>query len=165
MHKVTSEQFENILKCLVEPKEEQEKVFSSLELNPYEYCENGSELEFNTVIYEQDISERFVEAQSYPEDFSVFSAERAEDILAGAKLTREEMEQLKSAFIEEQRNSPDAEYATVSAISDGAQTVYVLYFESCHGGYGIGINEFFGFFETEEASREKMDNLEGITIV
>ena len=78
--------------------------FPDIKLNPYDYNDNGGELEFNVVVYESEIANRIEEAQNYPEEFSEFSEERINELDAGAKLTPEEMSQIREEYIEEVRN-------------------------------------------------------------
>ena len=77
MHKVTKEQMDSIIACMTDPVNGKHgEVFDALELNPYDYCQNGGELEFIITITKNDLKSRVEEAQEYPEDY--FFDERVE---------------------------------------------------------------------------------------
>ena len=59
MHKVTKEQMDSIIACMTDPVNGKDgEVFDALELSPYDYCQNGGELEFINVIYKRDIEDK-----------------------------------------------------------------------------------------------------------
>ena len=59
MHKVTKEQMDSIIACMTDPVNGKHgEVFDALELSPYDYCQNGGELEFINVIYKRDIEDK-----------------------------------------------------------------------------------------------------------
>ena len=70
MHKVTKEQMDSIIACMTDPVNGKDgEVFDALEFSPYDYCQNGGELEFINVIYKRDIEDKIEEAQSYSAAF------------------------------------------------------------------------------------------------
>lgn len=164
MHKVTSKQMDEILRYVKSDGQGKDADFPDIKLNPYFYTDNGGELEFNVVVYESEIAKRIEEAQNYPEEFSVFSEERINELEASAKLTPEEIYKPREAYIEEVRNDESAEYAVVSEITDGSRSAYTLYFESVWGQAGLNINDICGFYETEDEARKEMNNMEGAII-
>ena len=164
MHKVTPEQMDQILHSMKTEGKDAGTIFQSLGLNPYDYHENGGKLEFNVVVYESRITERIEEVQNYPEDLTDYSEERIAELKAGSKLTDEELEGWRELFIESEQKEEFAEYAVVSELTDSKRSVYTLYFEQVWGQGGLHINEFFGFFETEDEARKEMNNVEGVII-
>ena len=59
MCKVASEQMDSIIACMTDPVNGKDgEVFDALELSPYDYCQNGGELEFINVIYKRDIEDK-----------------------------------------------------------------------------------------------------------
>ena len=152
MHKVTEEQMDSIIACMTDPVNGKDgEVFDALELSPYDYCQNGGELEFINVIYKRDIEDKIEEAKSYPEDY--FDDDRAAEIKAGAKLTADDMERVKANHIKSCEEDESAHYATISEVSDGNRSIFVAYIESSWGQGGININEFLGFYISDQAAR------------
>ena len=164
MHKVTPEQMDDILCYVKSDSEGSDTVFPNIELNPYDYSDNGGELEFNVVVYESRIASRIEEVQKYPEEYSEFSEERIKELESGALLTPEEISEIKEEYIEEVRNDEAAEYAVVSEITDGHRSAYTLYFEQFQGQGGLNIDDIYGYFETEDEARKEMNNLKGVVI-
>ena len=164
MHKVTSKQMDEILRYVKSGSLGKDADFPDIKLNPYDYNDNGGELEFNVVVYETGIAKRIEEAQNYPEEFSEFSEERINELEAGAKLTPEEISKIREAYIEEVRNDESAEYAVVSEITDGSRSAYTLYFEGVWGQAGLNINDIYGYYKTEDEARKEMNNMEGVII-
>ena len=165
MHKVTSEQMDEILRYVKSDGQGKDAGFPDIKLNPYDYHDNGGELEFNVVIYETGIANRIEEVQNYPEEYSEFSEERNNELEAGANLTPEEISKIREAYIEEVRNDESAVYAVVSEITDGSRSAFTLYFEGVWGQYGLNINDICGYYETEDEARKEMNNMENVIIV
>ena len=159
MHKVTKEQIDGIIACMTDPVSGKDgEVFDALNLSPYDYCQNGGELEFINVIYMQDIEDKIEEAQSYPEDY--FDEDRAAEIEAGAKLTADDIERVKASHIKSCEEDEFAHYATISEVTDGNRSVFVAYTESSWGQGGININEFFGFYISDQAARHALSQMD-----
>jgi len=159
MHKVTKAQMDGIIACMTDPLNGKDgEVFDTLELSPYDYCQNGGELEFINVIYKRDIEDKIEEAQSYPEDY--FDEDRAAEIEAGAKLTADDIERVKASHIKSCEEDEFAHYATISEVTDGNRSVFVAYTESSWGQGGININEFLGFYISDQATRYALSQMD-----
>ena len=165
MHKVTPEQMDEILRYVKSDGQGKDAGFPDIKLNPYDYNDNGGELEFNVVVYESEIANRIEEVQNYPDAYSEYSEERIKELESGAKLTPEEISQIREEYIEEVRNDESAEYAVVSEITDGSRSAYTLYFEGVWGQAGLNINDIYGYYKTEDEARKEMNNMENVIIV
>ena len=164
MFKISSSQMADVLASMKLSVAKQNEVFEALELNPYDNYED-SDPDFNVVIYHSDLQSSIEEASSYPEDYDYFSEARNEEIENGSPLTAEEIQTVKDAVIEATMADECCETATVAIITDGENSVYMLYFEQIWGQGGLHFNRFFGFYETEAIAEEKMKTLEGVMIV
>ena len=164
MHKITKKQMDEILRYLQSDRKASDTAFPDIKLNPYDYNDNGGELEFNVVVYESEIANRIEEVQNYPDAYSEYSEERIKELKSGAKLIPEEISQIREEYIEEVRNDESAEYAVVSEITDGSRSAYTLYFEGVWGQAGLHVNDICGFYETEDEARKEMNNMEGVII-
>ena len=159
MHKVTKEQMDSIIACMTDPVNcKHGEVFDALELNPYDYCQNGGELEFIITITKSDLKSRVEEAQEYPEDY--FFDEMAEEIKSGGTITAEEVEEITNKYFDECRENESANYATISEITDGKRSVYTAYTEACYGQGGIHINDFLGFYISDQAARHALSKMD-----
>jgi hypothetical protein len=159
MHKVTEEQMDSIIACMTDPVNGKDgEVFDALELSPYDYCQNGGELEFINVIYKRDIEDKIEEAKSYPEDY--FDEDRAAEITAGAKFTADDMERVKASHIKSCEEDESAHYATISEVTDGNRSVFVAYIDSSWGQGGVNINEFLGFYISDQATRYALSQMD-----
>ena len=162
--KVTSEQMDEILRYVKSDGQGKDADFPDIKLNPYDYNDNGGELEFNVVVYESEIANRIEEVQNYPDAYSEYSEERIKELKSGAKLTPEEISQIREEYIEEVRNDESAEYAVVSEITDGSRSAYTLYFEGVWGQAGLHVNDIYGYYETEDEARKEMNNMRNVII-
>ena len=64
MQKVTPEQMDEILRYVKSDGQVKDAGFPDIKLNPYDYHDNGGELEFNVVIYETGIANRIEEVRN-----------------------------------------------------------------------------------------------------
>lgn len=159
MHKVTKEQMDSIIACMTDPVNGKHgEVFDALELNPYDYCQNGGELEFIITITKSDLKSRVEEAQEYPEDY--FFDERVEEIKSGETITAEEVEEITNKYFDECREDESANYATISEIKDLNRSVYTAYTEACYGQGGIHINDFLGFYISDQAALHALSQID-----
>ena len=164
MYTVTTEQMNKIHASMSQPLEAQNAVFESLELNPYDNYEN-SEPEFLLVIQKEDINDFLRNVQEHPDEYEFFPKERNDELKNSSQLTPEEIMFLKQTFIKDVMADECSECAAVARLTDGNLSFYAVYYEAVWGQGGLNINKFFGFFRTDEAARDAMNNQKDVLII
>lgn len=158
MYEVSNEQMDKIKKVIGQSLEIQNDVFKSLDLNPYDFYEVHDPGEyFNIVLSKEELEDRVKEVQKYPPNYDGFSDERLEELKSGSKITPQEVEAIKESFIEEKRDDDSPVTWAISEITDGSRTVYVFYYEQVWGQGGLNVNDFWGFYTTEEEAVRALD--------
>lgn len=136
MHTISSETFDKILSLLDAPFEEQEKLFNSLELNPYDNYDPSEvkpENEFMVVVWEDVVEEWIKEALESPHSYLDLPKEILNFIENGGQLSDEELDQLRKDYIEALMNSDEQEYAIIAPITDKTRILTALYTEGSEG--------------------------------
>ena len=175
MYKVSSEQMKAITETIGQSLEAQTAVFNALDLNPYDFYEHHDPADyFNIVLDKEELDDQIKYLQEYPDEWvrtgdegvrsEGFSEERIKEIESGSKITSHEAEEIKQSYIQEKRFEECPVTWTISEVTDETTTVYAFYFEQMWGQGGLNINDFWGFFATEEDAYKALDEMDLIEV-
>ena len=164
MFTVTTEQMSKIQASMSQPLEAQNEVFESLELssNDYEWGEGIPDALCAVSRDQMDIEDVTDNPLDYLSDLS---EDREKALRAGAKITKEELEEYSQKQAIEEANSDCVTFAVLIKFNDGKRQAFGVFIDEMGGQGGNAFIDFYGFFETEEAADTARDNIKEYIVI
>ena len=156
MYTLSTTQMAQIKATVGKALEAQEKVFNTLEFNPYEDEGAGG---YDSVVMERERYESERKERVGPLDYGICETdERAEEIKAGSALLEAEELALNENIFD-----GDDTLMVVTELSDSTDKVQAVTVQQIWGQAGLHVIDFLGFFANYEDAQKAIEAADYVT--